>query len=110
MGSPMRPASRKTRMSVSGEKGRLRRPSSEDGVRRDGGAVDQQFAAGQERAYLDTAIRGGEVEGGQHPHHRVFRRRGCLVHMETSVVLDEEVGKGSAGIDRESHRHELGFL
>ena len=98
-------------MSGGGEKGGLRRPPGEDGVGRDGGAVDEQIAAGQERAGIAAAIRRGELEGGQHAGDRVGGRRGGLVHVEEAVVvLDEKVGERSTGIDGESHRHESALL
>ena len=92
------------RVAPGGEKGGPCGVAGDDRVNRMGGAVDQHLAPAEQglAALAQVVCRTGE--GFQHTGDRVRRRRWRLVHAQAPVVgFDDEVGKGSPGIDRESH-------
>jgi len=82
------------------EKPDLRSFALEEGVGRDGGAVDDRVGLGEQPVEVRAELRRQEPEPGDQPLGGVRRRRGALGDGEgAALVHRDEVGEGAADVD-----------
>jgi hypothetical protein len=73
------------------------------GIGRHGGAVDQKINGCQQFGKRSVLIFGSGMQTRNHARNQVAGHRRRLVEMEPVAILQDEVGKGPADIDSESH-------
>ena len=91
-------------MTLSGEEDRASGVAGQHRVEPARRPVDQDRAGGEQLIAREPALLGGDLEHVQDRLNGVGRDRRALVYREAPVVvLDDEVGKGPAGVDSEPH-------
>ncbi len=91
-------------VSLGGEEGRPRRRPGEDGVEAARGPVDEDAAGAEQLGGRDAALAGGDGEDVEDALHRISRDGRALVEGQAAVVvLHDEIGERSTGVDGEPH-------
>ena len=91
-------------MSLGGQKRRLCGIAGHDRIDRVGRTVDEKIGFPEEVCQTDSEIICRHLQAVEHATDRIIRCRGGLEHMQTViVVLDDQVRKGSPGINGKSH-------
>ncbi len=97
------PQNQDVRVAFGREEGGLRGLARQHGVGRHGGAMNHKINGRQQLGKRQVLVFGGGLQTRDHARDQVVGHRRRLVKLETAVFLEDEVGKGPADIDSESH-------